>query len=79
MTLCTLLCTLYSLFAIGLLHEAPKTRVSFVGNSSLEGAVRVLLNKKMIKNAAQIAKAAQVIELSQIPEFEGVFIREMHF
>jgi hypothetical protein len=33
----------------------------------------------MIKNAAQIAKAAQVIELSQIPEFEGVFIREMHF
>jgi uncharacterized 2Fe-2S/4Fe-4S cluster protein (DUF4445 family) len=73
------LCTLYSLFAIGLLPEAPKTRVSFVGNSSLEGAVRVLLNKKMIKNAAQIAKAAQVIELSQIPEFEGVFIREMHF
>jgi uncharacterized 2Fe-2S/4Fe-4S cluster protein (DUF4445 family) len=68
-----------SLFAIGLLPEAPKTRVSFVGNSSLEGAVRVLLNKKMIKNAAQIAKAAQVIELSQIPEFEGVFVREMHF
>jgi uncharacterized 2Fe-2S/4Fe-4S cluster protein (DUF4445 family) len=55
------------------------TRVSFVGNSSLEGAVRILLNKNMIENAAQIARTAQVIELSQIPEFEGAFVREMHF
>lgn len=68
-----------SLFGIGLLPDAPKTRISFVGNSSLEGAVRILLNKKLIKNAAQIARTAQVIELSQIPEFEGVFVREMHF
>ncbi len=68
-----------SLFAIGLLPEAKHAMLSFVGNSSLEGAVRVLLNKNMIKNAVQIARTAQVIELSQIPDFEGVFIREMHF
>lgn len=68
-----------SLFAIGLLPEAPNAKISFVGNSSLEGAVMVLLNKKLIDNAVQIARTSQVVELSQIPEFEGVFVREMHF
>ncbi len=68
-----------SLFGIGLLPEATNARLTFVGNSSLEGAVRVLLNKKLIDNAVQIAKTTQVIELSQIQEFEGVFVREMHF
>ncbi|MFN3531186.1 MAG: ASKHA domain-containing protein [Candidatus Brocadia sp.] len=68
-----------SLFGIGLLPEATNARLSFVGNSSLEGAVRVLLDKKLVNNAVQIARTAQVMELSQIPDFEGVFVREMHF
>lgn len=68
-----------SLFGIGLLPEATNTRISFVGNSSLEGAVRVLLDKKLMNQAVQIARTAQMLELSQIPEFEDVFVREMHF
>lgn len=67
-----------SLFGIGLLPEATNARISFVGNSSLEGAVKVLLDKKLMNNAVQIARTAQVMELSQIPEFEGFFVREMH-
>jgi len=68
-----------SLFGIGLLPEITNAKLSFVGNSSLEGAVRVLLNKKQMNDANKIARTAQVVELSQIPEFEGVFVREMHF
>ncbi|HQU32250.1 MAG: DUF4445 domain-containing protein [Planctomycetia bacterium] len=68
-----------SLFGIGLLPEAINAKISFVGNSSLEGAVRVLLNKRLVDDAVRIARTAQVVELSRIPEFERVFIREMHF
>lgn len=68
-----------SIFGIGLLPETKNAKISFVGNSSLEGAVRMLLNKKLMNDAVQIARTAQVVELSQIPEFESVFIREMHF
>lgn len=50
-----------------------------MGNSSLEGAVRVLSDKKLMNQAVQIARTAQMLELSQIPEFEDVFVREMHF
>ena len=68
-----------SLFGIGLLPETINARLSFVGNSSLEGAVRVLLNRKLVNDAVKIARTAQVVELSQISDFENVFIREMHF
>ncbi|MDN3514378.1 MAG: ASKHA domain-containing protein [Candidatus Brocadia sp.] len=68
-----------SLFGIGLLPESINARISFVGNSSLEGAVRALLNKKLLNDAIRVARTAQVMELSQAPEFEDVFIRKMHF
>ncbi|OOP54984.1 MAG: hypothetical protein AYP45_17360 [Candidatus Brocadia carolinensis] len=68
-----------SIFGIGLLPETKNAKISFVGNASLEGAVKVLLNKKLVREAVRIARTAQVVELSQIPEFESVYIREMHF
>lgn len=68
-----------SLFGIGLLPELPNAKLSFVGNSSLEGAARVLLNQKLVSDAVRIARTAQVVELSQTPDFESVFIREMRF
>ncbi|MBM4065894.1 MAG: DUF4445 domain-containing protein [Planctomycetes bacterium] len=68
-----------SLFRTGFLPELKEARLLYVGNSSLEGAVRMLLNKELISKAVHIAKTTQVLELSQIPEFESVFVREMHF
>ncbi len=68
-----------SLLGIGLLPEAINARISFVGNSSLEGAVRMLLNKKLMNDAVRLATTAQVMELSQIPDFEDTFVREMRF
>ena len=68
-----------SLFGIGILPALKQAKFSFVGNSSLEGAVRILLNKELLGKSACIARTAQVVELSQNPEFESVFVREMHF
>src|SRR3989304_10388407 len=62
-----------SLFGIGIIPALKKARFSFVGNSSLEGAVRILLNKELLGKSACIARTAQVVELSQNPEFESVF------
>lgn len=67
------------LFRIGILPELKNARLSFVGNSSLEGAVRILLNKRLLNNAVRIASTAQVLELSQVASFEEIFIREMNF
>ncbi len=68
-----------SLFRIGMLPEIKNANVLFIGNSSLEGAVKVLLNKDFIQQATRIARTAQVMELSQIPDFEHIYIREMSF
>ena len=68
-----------SLFGIGILPALKQAKFSFVGNSSLEGAVRILLNKELLGKSACNARTAQVVELSQNPEFESVFVREMHF
>jgi uncharacterized 2Fe-2S/4Fe-4S cluster protein (DUF4445 family) len=68
-----------SLFGIGILPALKHAKFSFVGNSSLEGAVQALLNKKLVNDASQIARAVQVMELSQFPTFEDIFVKEMHF
>jgi hypothetical protein len=48
-------------------------------NSSLEGTVRLLLNKNLLSRASQFEDNAEVIEISQIQEFESTFVGEMHF
>lgn len=68
-----------SLFRTGFLPELRNARLLYVGNSSLEGAVRMLLDKELIRESIRIAGNAQVVELSQIPGFEDIFVREMHF
>ncbi len=67
------------LFMIGFFPALKNARIFFVGNSSLEGAIRMTLNKKLLNKADHIARTAEVLELSRIPEFESTFIREMYF
>jgi len=68
-----------SLFRTGFLPPLKNARILYVGNSSLEGAVRLLLNEELLSKSVSIARTAHVLELSQTTEFENVFIREMHF
>jgi uncharacterized 2Fe-2S/4Fe-4S cluster protein (DUF4445 family) len=68
-----------SLFRTGFLPPLKNARILYVGNSSLEGAVRLLLNKELLRKSVSIARTTHVLELSQTTEFENIFIREMHF
>jgi len=68
-----------SLFGVGILPEIAYAEIFFVGNSSLEGAVKMLLNKELKQRAIQIARAVQSVELSQIQGFEDIFVSEMSF
>jgi uncharacterized 2Fe-2S/4Fe-4S cluster protein (DUF4445 family) len=68
-----------SLLEIGMLPRLVGRKTHFVGNSSLEGAVRALLHPGTMEEAAGIARAARVVDLSQVPAFPTVFCREMRF
>lgn len=68
-----------AIFRVGLLPEPPDAELHFVGNSSLEGARRMLTDRSVIHKSADIALAAAVIELSSIEGFEAKFVSEMHF
>jgi len=63
------------LFRTGFLPGLRKARLLYVGNSSLEGAFR----QKIDKSCGSHCQDSSGHRVSQIPDFEGVFIREMHF
>lgn len=67
------------LFRIGFFPPLKNARVFFIGNSSLEGAIRTVLDRGMMNKATRIARTAQVLELSRVSEFESIFVREINF
>lgn len=68
-----------SLLTVGLIPELPGATFSFVGNSSLEGTRRTLLDKGLIDRSTSIARNATVVELSNVEGFEARFVGAMHF
>jgi len=66
-----------SLFGTGMLPPVAPGVLAFVGNSSLEGAVRALADAQFLDRAARLARAARAVDLSQVPAFESAFYREM--
>lgn len=58
---------------LGLLPELPLDKVFFIGNSSLEGARCVLLNRYERERAERIAEEAEFVELATRPEFQDRF------
>ena len=63
--------------ALGLLPEMPREKVFFVGNSSLEGARCVLLNRYERQRAERIAEECGFVELATRPEFQDRFAMAM--
>jgi uncharacterized 2Fe-2S/4Fe-4S cluster protein (DUF4445 family) len=63
--------------ALGLLPEMDPGKVSFVGNSSLEGARCVLLNRYERRRADAIAEQTGFVELASKPEFQERFAMAM--
>ncbi|MFH2119297.1 MAG: ASKHA domain-containing protein [Pseudomonadota bacterium] len=68
-----------SLLTVGLIPKFPEAKLSYVGNSCLEGARRLLLDKELLDKSSAITGKAWVIELANLERFEASFVREMHF
>ncbi len=62
---------------IGLLPDIDRSRIRFVGNSSLMGARMCLLSTHTMERAAQIAKNTTNIELSNYPPFMDEYVAAM--
>ena len=63
--------------ALGILPDLPRERIFFIGNSSLEGARCVLLNRYERQRAERIAAEAHLVELASRPEFQERFAMSM--
>jgi uncharacterized 2Fe-2S/4Fe-4S cluster protein (DUF4445 family) len=68
-----------SLKAISLIPPDFDGPVTFVGNSSLAGSARMLLNKDSPAEAMQIIREVEVIELGFDPKFQEVFVNHLVF
>ncbi|SDK91903.1 Uncharacterized 2Fe-2 and 4Fe-4S clusters-containing protein, contains DUF4445 domain [Natronincola ferrireducens] len=64
---------------IGLLPREFKDKIKFVGNTSLGGAVKYLLDRNCGKDLEAIMKAAKPINLSTDPQFNHLFMENMLF
>jgi uncharacterized 2Fe-2S/4Fe-4S cluster protein (DUF4445 family) len=68
-----------SLKAISLIPPDYSGPVTFVGNSSLAGSARMLLNSDSPGEAMNIIKEVEVIELGFDPKFQEVFVNHLAF
>lgn len=64
---------------IGLIPEALADRVKAIGNASLAGASRLLLDQNALRTAQTIASAARHVSLGGNPRFNEHYIDQMLF
>ncbi|MDF2547749.1 MAG: (Fe-S)-binding protein [Anaerosolibacter sp.] len=64
---------------IGLIPKGFKGKVSFVGNSSVEGARLALINKDVLNKISSFRNKMEVLELSMKDEFQSCFVKELKF
>ncbi|MDR1487520.1 MAG: ASKHA domain-containing protein [Deltaproteobacteria bacterium] len=68
-----------SLKGIALIPKGYEGPVSFVGNSSLAGVVRLLLDRSATKEIETISNQIEVIELGFDPKFQDAFLASLGF
>jgi uncharacterized 2Fe-2S/4Fe-4S cluster protein (DUF4445 family) len=64
---------------IGLLPGEYTGKITFVGNSSLSGASRAMLNQEILREMERLAPLIQVLDLSSHPDFRDRFISHLDF
>lgn len=64
---------------IGLIPSGFSGEISFLGNTSLEGARLALINKDCLQKVYDIRNNMEVLELSLRDNFQDVFVRELNF
>ncbi len=68
-----------SIREIGLLPKGFKGKITFVGNSSAEGARLALINKGVMAQINELKNRIEVLELSTNPLFQDYFIKALGF
>jgi len=63
----------------GLIPRLPKTSVRAIGNSSLGGSKKVLLEPELLEEAKEIAGMTGHIELSLQPSYQDKFLKNIDF
>lgn len=64
---------------IGLLPNDCEKKITLVENTSLQAAKKACLDKKFIDDCETLKKKARHVELANMPEFNRLFIENMHF
>lgn len=64
---------------IGLLPDAPKEKIRFIGNAAGEGSKMVLLARDLRKEAYEISKKVEYLELSARKDFQDEFMDTRFF
>jgi uncharacterized 2Fe-2S/4Fe-4S cluster protein (DUF4445 family) len=64
---------------IGLLPEGLRNKTKVIGNSSLGGSIRYLLEKGGLTTLTNIKEKCEYIELSTNKQFYDCFIESMYF
>ena len=68
-----------SIRVIGLLPKGFKGKITFVGNSSVEGARLALINKGVLPQIKELKNRIEVLELSTNPRFQDYFVKALGF
>lgn len=68
-----------SIREIGLLPKGFKGKITFVGNSSVEGARLALINQGVIAQIKELKHRIEVLELSTNPRFQDYFVKALGF
>lgn len=68
-----------SIREIGLLPKGFKGKITFVGNSSVEGARLALINKAVMAQINELKNRIEVLELSTNPRFQDYFVKALGF
>ncbi|MEG1505011.1 MAG: ASKHA domain-containing protein, partial [Lachnospiraceae bacterium] len=68
-----------SLIGTGILPEAVKDKLVYVGNASKTGAYMTLLSRKARREVEQLAEQMEYMELAETPNYERIFTESMIF
>ncbi|WP_378953569.1 ASKHA domain-containing protein [Pelosinus sp. sgz500959] len=68
-----------SLIEIGLLPEAFRGKIEFLGNTSKSGGQELLINKTSRLEIKQIVEEIAVLELATIDNFDRLFVKYLEF
>jgi uncharacterized 2Fe-2S/4Fe-4S cluster protein (DUF4445 family) len=68
-----------NLLTISLIPKGYNGPITFVGNSALAGAARLLLDRSATTEIEWISQNVEVVELSFDPKFQNTFLEELSF